>query len=141
LRKKITVLFQEPVHYNASVAENISLSESAPDGTVGAHARDRCRGARRRRGRTDWAHLPAAYETLLGNWFAGGVELSVGEWQRLALARAFPASGAGDRPRRADQRNGFVGGGRVDGALPDAGGPGGRPSSSRIDLRRRCRPM
>src|SRR5207249_2982311 len=29
------------------------------------------------------------YETLLGKWFAGGVELSVGEWQRIALARAF----------------------------------------------------
>jgi ATP-binding cassette subfamily B protein len=26
---------------------------------------------------------------LLGRWFAGGTELSVGEWQRIALARAF----------------------------------------------------
>ncbi len=32
--------------------------------------------------------LPQGYETVLGRWF-GGVDLSVGEWQRLALARAF----------------------------------------------------
>ncbi|MCU0807721.1 MAG: ATP-binding cassette domain-containing protein, partial [Candidatus Contendobacter sp.] len=32
--------------------------------------------------------LPQGYETVLGKWF-GGAELSVGEWQRLALARAF----------------------------------------------------
>jgi ABC-type nitrate/sulfonate/bicarbonate transport system ATPase subunit len=33
--------------------------------------------------------LPNSYENLLGHWFDKGVELSVGEWQRLALARAF----------------------------------------------------
>jgi ATP-binding cassette subfamily B protein len=33
--------------------------------------------------------LPDGYDTLLGKWFAGGTELSGGEWQRLALARAF----------------------------------------------------
>jgi ATP-binding cassette subfamily B protein len=35
------------------------------------------------------ARLPQRKETLLGRWFAGGTELSVGEWQRIALARAF----------------------------------------------------
>ena len=35
------------------------------------------------------ARLPRGYETLLGHWFEGGVGLSVGEWQRIALARAF----------------------------------------------------
>ena len=33
--------------------------------------------------------LPQSYETRLGKWFAGGTELSAGEWQRIALARAF----------------------------------------------------
>jgi hypothetical protein len=33
--------------------------------------------------------LPQGYETVLGKWFAEGTELSVGQWQRLALARAF----------------------------------------------------
>ncbi len=35
------------------------------------------------------ARLPDKEQTLLGRWFAGGTELSVGEWQRIALARAF----------------------------------------------------
>ena len=33
--------------------------------------------------------LPSGYDQLLGKWFAEGTELSVGEWQRIALARAF----------------------------------------------------
>ena len=35
------------------------------------------------------ARLPQGYQTLLGRWFEGGTELSVGEWQRIALARAL----------------------------------------------------
>ena len=35
------------------------------------------------------ARLPNGYETQLGKWFVNGTELSRGEWQRLALARAF----------------------------------------------------
>jgi ATP-binding cassette, subfamily B, bacterial len=35
------------------------------------------------------SRLPQKEETLLGRWFEGGTELSVGEWQRIALARAF----------------------------------------------------
>jgi ATP-binding cassette subfamily B protein len=82
LRAMVTVLFQEPVHYNASVAENI-----APGATA---SRARVEAAARAAGAEDLiARLPEAYETVLGKWFAGGVELSTGEWQRLALARAF----------------------------------------------------
>jgi ATP-binding cassette subfamily B protein len=33
--------------------------------------------------------LPAGYDTMLGRWFQDGQELSAGEWQRLAMARAF----------------------------------------------------
>src|SRR4030095_2319843 len=35
------------------------------------------------------SRLPNDEETLLGRWFTGGTELSVGEWQRISLARAF----------------------------------------------------
>ena len=84
LRSLITVLFQEPVHYSATVAENILLGRStAPDASE-------ARVAARAAGADEIiAHLPKGYDTLLGKWFDGGTELSVGEWQRLALARAF----------------------------------------------------
>ena len=35
------------------------------------------------------ARLPKGYETVLGKWFEDGEELSIGEWQKIALARAF----------------------------------------------------
>ncbi len=84
----VTVLFQEPVHYNASVAENIALdSDPAPAARARIEEAARAAGAE-----ALIARLPRGYETLLGKWFAGGVELSTGEWQRLALARAFMRS-------------------------------------------------
>src|SRR5208283_4644702 len=85
LRASITVLFQQPVHYNATVTENIALGDiaSAPD-RAAIHAAVEAAGAEEiDRG------LPSGYEQLLGHWFANGTELSSGEWQRIALARAF----------------------------------------------------
>jgi len=35
------------------------------------------------------AGLPEGYETMLGKWFGNGAELSIGQWQKVALARAF----------------------------------------------------
>jgi ABC-type multidrug transport system fused ATPase/permease subunit len=40
------------------------------------------------------ADLPQGYRTQLGRWFAGGRELSGGQWQKIALSRAFMRSGA-----------------------------------------------
>ena len=85
LRGLMTVLFQEPVHYNATVAENIAVGTP-----MTAAARADIEAAARAAGAEGLiARLPQGYDTLLGKWFAGGVELSVGEWQRIALARAF----------------------------------------------------
>jgi ATP-binding cassette subfamily B protein len=85
LRRQMTVLFQEPVRYNASAAENIALGDLAVQaGLAEVEAAAHAAGADEAIGR-----LPAGYDTLLGKWFAGGAELSVGEWQRVALARAF----------------------------------------------------
>jgi ATP-binding cassette subfamily B protein len=85
LRRLITVLFQQPVDYNASVAENIALGDllataKLPEITNAAEAAGAAEIIDR---------LPENYNTLLGKLFAGGVELSGGEWQRIALARAF----------------------------------------------------
>jgi ATP-binding cassette subfamily B protein len=85
LRGAVTVLFQDPVQYNATVAENIALDpRTALAQRASVEAAARGAGAE-----ALIARLPKEYATLLGKWFAGGVELSVGEWQRLALARAF----------------------------------------------------
>ncbi len=85
LRRLITVLFQFPAPYYATAAENIAMGNiSAPrdrkvieDAAIGAGAH------------TFIERLPEGYDSMLGKWFAGGAELSGGEWQRLALARAF----------------------------------------------------
>ena len=83
-RRRITVLFQEPVHYHDTVAYNLSCGDlaAAPDAEALAAA------ARAAGADGPIQRLPQGYETVLGKWF-GGAELSVGEWQRLALARAF----------------------------------------------------
>lgn len=85
LRRMITVLFQMPVGYHATAAENIALGdlEASPD-TAAIEAAARSAGAHEVIGK-----LPQGYQTLLGKAFAEGTDLSGGEWQRVALARAF----------------------------------------------------
>jgi ATP-binding cassette, subfamily B, bacterial len=82
LRRQITVLFQEPAHYQATVAANIAPGDRVPLARVEEAACDA--GAD-----SIAAALPRGYDNMLGRWFADGAELSVGEWQRVALARAF----------------------------------------------------
>lgn len=85
LRRMITVLFQQPFHYNATVEENIRYGDLtfAPS-ELELKAAISAAGAEE-----IVARLSQQEQTLLGRWFAGGTELSVGEWQRIALARAF----------------------------------------------------
>lgn len=85
LRERITVLFQQPVHYNATVRENIAFGDLLQGSTDAAV----CAAAETAGAEKFIRRLPDGYENLLGHWFEKGVELSVGEWQRLALARAF----------------------------------------------------
>ena len=85
LRRLITVLFQQPFHYNTTVRDNIlygDLKLEASDAELDAAIQ--AAGAAEIVSR-----LPNREQTLLGRWFPGGTELSVGEWQRIALARAF----------------------------------------------------
>lgn len=84
LRRGITVLFQEPVRFHTTAAENIAMGDlaSRPD-AARIHAAAEAAGAALPIGK-----LPQGYDSVLGKWF-GGAELSVGEWQRVALARAF----------------------------------------------------
>lgn len=85
LRSRLTVLFQQAVHYNASAADNIALGDITSPPNL-----DEIKSAAVAAGADEAiAHLPSGYDSLLGKWFEGGTELSVGEWQRIALARAF----------------------------------------------------
>jgi ATP-binding cassette subfamily B protein len=85
LRSKLSILFQLPVSYDASVADNIRFGDLERDADM-QDLVDAARGA----GAEDFIrHLPAAYDTLLGKAFENGNELSAGQWQRVAMARAF----------------------------------------------------
>jgi ATP-binding cassette subfamily B protein len=85
LRRRIAVLFQQPVHYHETVADNVRLG----DWTAAEDAERIERAARDAGAGPVAGKLPHGYSTKLGRMFAGGAELSVGEWQRVALARAF----------------------------------------------------
>jgi ATP-binding cassette, subfamily B, bacterial len=85
LRQRISVLFQHPMQYSATVAENIRWGDPSRDvNRAAVMAAAGQAGAER-----IIEKLPAGYESLLGVWFEEGTELSGGEWQRIALARAF----------------------------------------------------
>ncbi len=85
LQRQITVLFQMPVPFFVSVAQNIglgNLSTTATRAEIEAAARDA--GVHE-----TIMRLPQGYDSMLGKWMPGGNDLSGGEWQRLALARSF----------------------------------------------------
>ncbi len=85
LRRLVTVLFQQPVRYYDTVSENVRMGDLAADrGAAGIEQAARAAGADEVA-----ARLRDGYATRLGKWFQSGVELSVGEWQRIALARAL----------------------------------------------------
>ena len=85
LRAHIGAMFQDYVDYQATAAENIGLG-SVQELTD----RDAVVSASKQAGSDELiSALPAGYDTALGKWFDAGVNLSGGEWQKVALARAF----------------------------------------------------
>jgi ATP-binding cassette subfamily B protein len=85
LQQTIGVIFQDFVRYHLPVRENIGF------GQIDAMDDDeRIAAAARKSGAHAVAEeLPEGYETMLGRWFHDGHELSLGQWQKIALARAF----------------------------------------------------
>jgi len=85
LRREISVIFQDYVQYHLTARENIWFGNTAlPPDHEGVIA------AARHSGADDViTALPHGYETILGKSFEDGEELSIGEWQKVALARAF----------------------------------------------------
>ena len=85
LRAGVSVLFQDFVRYQMSAIDNIVISQSERNTDSDAIA-----DAARRAGIHDvLTSLPSGYDTFLGLELAAGSDLSGGQWQRLALARAF----------------------------------------------------
>jgi ATP-binding cassette subfamily B protein len=85
LRREIAVVFQDWVAYHVSARDNIWFGDTRADADPA-----RIRQAARDSGADEViAHLPRGYDTVLGKWFEQGEELSMGEWQKVALARAF----------------------------------------------------
>ncbi len=84
-RRRLAVIFQEFVHFELSAFENVALA--APDHPDAlAHARAAIEAAG---GGHILAELPKGWDTVLSRAFTGGVDLSGGQWQRIALARAL----------------------------------------------------
>jgi ATP-binding cassette subfamily B protein len=85
LRQEISVVFQDYAKYHLSATENIWFGNiSLPQDS------EQILAAARQVGADDViTKLPNGYETILGKWFETGEELSIGQWQKIALARAF----------------------------------------------------
>ncbi len=84
-QRQVAVVFQDFAHYPLTAAENIGLGapEHLDDG-AGLEA------TARRAGALDAiSSLPAGWDTVLSRGYPGGVDLSGGQWQRIALARAL----------------------------------------------------
>lgn len=85
LRRVIGVIFQDYVTYYMSARENIGVGriDDIEDLDLVERAAEKS-GAN-----AVIAQLPHGYQTMLGRWFKDGFHLSGGEWQKVALARAF----------------------------------------------------
>jgi ATP-binding cassette subfamily B protein len=90
LRERIGVIFQDFARYQMRVGENVGAGDER-------HFEDEVRwreAAGKGRAAEFIAELPQGYETQLGKWFKDGRELSGGQWQKIALSRAFMRTGA-----------------------------------------------
>ncbi len=85
LRQNIGIIFQDFVRYDFVLRENIGVSQIE---ALGDDARIR-EAAQRSRADSVVQRVPQGYDQMLGKRFDNGVELSGGEWQKVALARAY----------------------------------------------------
>jgi len=90
LKARIGVIFQDFTRYQMLVGENVGAGDER-------YFEDeaRWREAAAKGQAADFIdRLPGGYQTQLGKWFKDGQELSGGQWQKIALARAFMRTGA-----------------------------------------------
>jgi ATP-binding cassette, subfamily B, bacterial len=85
VRRHLGIIFQDFVQYEATARENIGFGRLSRMGDGSA-----VRGAAERAGAWELVRgLPGGLDAQLGRWFEDGHQLSGGEWQKIALARAF----------------------------------------------------
>lgn len=85
LRAKIGVIFQDFARYQLLVGENIGIGD-----VPNLENRDQISEAAAKGMADDFIEdMPESYDTQLGTWFHQGKELSGGQWQKIALSRAF----------------------------------------------------
>ncbi|HCR96622.1 MULTISPECIES: ABC transporter ATP-binding protein [Halomonas] len=85
LRKRVGVIFQDFVRYQLPVGENLGV------GDIQAFNNQERWQQAARNGMADSfiKRMPQGYNTQLGRWFKDGQELSGGQWQKIALSRAY----------------------------------------------------
>ncbi|NEP57011.1 MAG: ABC transporter ATP-binding protein [Symploca sp. SIO2G7] len=90
LRRRIGVIFQNFVQYQFTIGENVGVGDVD-------HIEDSVRwevASEKGMARPFIESMPQGFNTQLGRWFRGGQELSGGQWQKIALSRAFMRNGA-----------------------------------------------
>jgi ATP-binding cassette subfamily B protein len=85
LRAGIAVIFQDFVRYHLTAAENIAVGRIEALGDRGRIEQ----AARRSLADEVIRKLPGGYEQVVGKRFRTGIDLSGGEWQKIAIARAY----------------------------------------------------
>lgn len=90
LRQRTGVIFQDFGRYQFSVGENIGAGDVRHIGDADRWAT----AAETGMAAPFIEDMPEGYDTQLGRWFKGGRELSGGQWQKIALSRAFMRSDA-----------------------------------------------
>ncbi len=85
LRREIGVIFQDYMRYDMVIRENIGFGNID---SLNDHPRMET-AARKSLAKSLISRFPDGYDQMVGRRFEGGVDLSGGEWQKLALARAY----------------------------------------------------
>ena len=85
LRRRLGVIFQDFVRYQLTAGENIGAGDPLRMDDEAGWKRVADKGM----ASPFIEAFDEGYKTQLGKWFAGGRELSIGQWQKIALSRAF----------------------------------------------------